>query len=114
MTYSFTYHPTTDKTFLEQEEEIAEMAAAFGRAITTQLLEQYDAHGEPLQVDGQRMSLKDSQKNLLHAIRGNRSEPAGVPKRVWGQNLRSFGNQVTLRVALAPTGGLLTLEPRSP
>lgn len=73
MTYSFTYHPTTEKTFLEQEEEVAEMAAAFGRAVTAQLLGQYDAQGEPLQVDGQRMTLKGSQKKLT-------SRPTGQSK----------------------------------
>jgi len=70
MTYSFNYHPTTEKTFLEQEEEIAEMAAAFGRAVTAQLPGQYDAQGEPLQVDGQRMTLKGSQKKLISRLTG--------------------------------------------
>ena len=73
MTYSFTYLPTPEKTFLEQEGEIAKMAAALGRAVTTQLLEQYDAQGEPLQVDGQRMTLKGSQKK-------HTSRPTGQSK----------------------------------
>jgi hypothetical protein len=64
ITYSYTYLPTSEKSFMEQEEEIAEMAAAFGRAVTEQLLGQYDTKGEPLLVQGQRMTRKDSQKKL--------------------------------------------------
>jgi len=85
MTYSFTYHPTTEKTFLEQEEEIAEMAASFGRAVTEQLLGQYDAHGEPLQVDGQRITLKDSQKKLTSHSTGQLKCPVRCTKAGMGE-----------------------------
>jgi hypothetical protein len=61
-TYSYTYKPDKEKSFLEQEEDIAEITAAMGRAITEQLLSSHDTYGEPLQVHGQRLTSKGLQK----------------------------------------------------
>jgi len=62
VTYSLTFMPTLEKSFLEQEEEIAELAATFGRMVTEQLLEKFDTQGEPLLVQGQRTTSKGKQK----------------------------------------------------
>ena len=48
VTYSLTFMPTLEKSFLEQEEEIAELAATFGRMVTEQLLEKLSV----LQISG--------------------------------------------------------------
>lgn len=65
ITYSYTYKPDKEKTFLEQEEEIAEITAAVGRAITEQLLLSHDTLGEPLQVQGQRLTTKGPKKKPI-------------------------------------------------
>jgi len=58
--------PTLEKSFLEQEEEIAELAATFGRMVTEQLLEKFDTQGEPLLVQGQRTTRQgQAKKNTL-------------------------------------------------
>lgn len=62
VTYSYTYKPDKEKTFLEQEEDIAAITSAIGRAITGQLLESHDTSGEPLLVQGQRLTTKGLQK----------------------------------------------------
>lgn len=64
ITYSYTFKPNKEKSFLEQEEDIAEITAKVGGAITEQLLESYDTQGEPLQVQGERMTAKGRQKKL--------------------------------------------------
>jgi hypothetical protein len=68
ITYSYTYHPTAEKSFMKQEEEIAEITAAFGRAVTEQLLTQYDTKGEALVVQGERMTKKGSQKKTTSRL----------------------------------------------
>jgi hypothetical protein len=65
ITYSYTYKPDKEKTFLEQEEDIAEITAAIGRAITEQLLSSHDTSGEALQVQGQRLTTKGLQKKHI-------------------------------------------------
>jgi hypothetical protein len=61
-TYSYRYKPDKEKSFLEQEEDIAEITTAMGRAITEQLLSSHDTYGEALQVHGRRLTSKGLQK----------------------------------------------------
>lgn len=65
ITYSCTYKPDKEKTFLEQEEDIAKITASIGRAITEQLLSSHDTKGEALQVRGQRLTTKGLQKKAI-------------------------------------------------
>jgi hypothetical protein len=62
ITYSYTYNPDKEQTVLEQEELIAEITSAIGRALTGQLLESRDTAGEPLMVSGRRMTTKGREK----------------------------------------------------